>query len=102
MEGWNEKVCVKEYQYILKILEIRALVVGPKHYHQRRKHSYYVFSGEIDLIKFDCPSGNHYRLCEGQSATIDSGIVHQVIGVKDSIVIFVSTQPEEDKVIVNE
>ncbi len=89
-ETW---LCV-EKEYAGKILEIKKGCRTSLQYHNKKKESIYVLSGEL---KIQYPNGERI-LKKGESITIKPGDKHRLCAVKDLVLIEVST-PELDDVV---
>lgn len=101
---WGEEIVyIDEKEYAMKMLKIKKLKSTSLHYHPRKKETLYILKGKINIeIKKSkgCCSKFH-RLSKQDTVTLSPRIIHRIIGIEDSIIIEVSTQPKDDTVRVN-
>ena len=92
---WGREIwlCV-EKEYAGKILEIKKGCRTSLQYHNKKKESMYVLSGEL---KIAYPGGEKI-LKKGESITVNPGDRHRLCAAKDLVLIEVST-PELDDVV---
>jgi len=98
----TERLCADESLFSIKILEIEKWWSLRKHTHRKKTVILFILKGEINCIRYGCPTGKSYRLKEGEHMTIDPGTKHRITGVRESLVIEISSWPEKEKVLSDE
>lgn len=91
---WGEEVWViNEDGYCLKFLKFNAGAKGSLHFHKLKNETWYIQSGEIDLIYVDTEVGGHRkaRLTSGEVVNIPQLNPHQVIAITDTVIVEAST-----------
>jgi mannose-6-phosphate isomerase len=83
-----------EKEYAGKILEVNAGERLSLQYHRVKKETMYVLSGLLDITVGD----NTFKICPGQSITLNPNTIHRLCALEDSRVVEVSTIELDDVV----
>jgi quercetin dioxygenase-like cupin family protein len=84
---------VNEPEYCAKILKIDKGAFSSFHRHLRKKETFIVKDGEVNL-EYDL-EGNFVRLKPGESWTIEPGTYHRFRGIWNSEILEVSTHHDD-------
>lgn len=96
---WGKEVWIaNELEYCGKLLYVNKGASGSLHYHPKKKETFYLLKGRIDLeygfdTRFKMP-----RLWPAP-ITVPAGKPHRFTAILDSIILEVSTHHDDDDVV---
>lgn len=96
--GWGyQLILANNKDYCMKYLVFNAGKKFSLHNHAKKNELFYVLSGKLTCILEHEGEKKEFVIKTGDKVKIDVGVIHQLIAIKDSIIIEVSTQdaPED-------
>lgn len=101
-KSWGRELLVAHTdEYIGKVLWMRAGTSGPLQYHERKKETFFLFSGHA-FVWFQAEDGTPrgHNMKPGESIHVPPGAVHKVEAIEDCVFFEASTPVFDDRVAV--
>lgn len=98
-KGWGKEIIfVNHEEYCGKILCFEKEKKFSMHYHIRKRETWYVIKGRLQISYIDTQIGQVYQdiLHVGDVINIERGVPHQLYAFEDSEILEVSTQHYDD------